>query len=181
MGRLGVGGLHHHADQRLGARRPQQHPARVAETSPSRGRDRLERRFEIDRSRIARHGLTVGGRVDREEINSFGKSPFDPAAEGRSYLEELSDPASTTDGPLRRAFTAYEGIDDFTQELVRITGQKENLILSSLASITRQSSFWHRKRIQENINVSNTNFSPFLSIAWDPWGNSRHRFLKAIC
>lgn len=119
--------------------------------------------------------ITVGGRIDREEINTGGKRPFDPAQEGREFLEALSNSPLPQDALLRRAFTAYEGLEDFKEELGRVTGRPPTQILTSLSSITLQSEFWRKQRVAENVNISNTNFSPFLSVAWDPGGNGKNK------
>ena len=45
-----------------------------------------------------------------------------------------------------------------------------------LGQTTLQSQFWHKTRRNGNINIANTNWAPFLSVAWDPWSNGKSNF-----
>jgi len=125
--------------------------------------------------------LTVGARIDREEINSEGRQPFDPAAELAAFDAYLA--AGGTNNEWRQFFTGYEAVDAFTSELTGILcagvavdqiGNCNTLVSqaidkSATLEITNQ-------RGAENISVANTNFSPFLSMAWSPWSNGKTVF-----
>ncbi len=120
--------------------------------------------------------VTLGLRVDREEIHSDGLKPFDPEAESVAYLDALENSPETQTILLQNAFTAYEGVNDFVTELSNATGLLESQIFGSLASITRQSKFWNKTRTSENFNIGNTNYSPAISVSWDPWSNGKNKF-----
>jgi hypothetical protein len=119
--------------------------------------------------------ITLGARLEREEINSNGKQPFNPVSEQEAFNQLYEDGAQLpTIAP--QVFTSYEDIDVFVSELSRITGLSETAVLVRLAPITRQSFFWTKTRVPENINIVNTNFSPRLSVSWDPWSNGKTKF-----
>jgi outer membrane receptor protein involved in Fe transport len=123
---------------------------------------------------------TVGLRVDREDIQAKGKEQFDPAAQSQRYADLLAtctDPAHCIDGLnqsnlLPLAFTAFENIADLRTELSRILGVDETQIeLSSLTNLINDS--WYRRRQLSNIDISNTNLSPFLAVNWDPFRDGK--------
>lgn len=119
--------------------------------------------------------MTVGARVDREEISSNGRSIFDPEAESNDLLDQLDSGISIQQAQ-QSAFTAYEDLDSFVTQLSQALGLPRDQVEQRLSNTTRNSTFWATERRAENIELSNTNFSPFLSIAWDPWSNNKTKF-----
>ena len=119
--------------------------------------------------------VTLGLRVDREEINSNGNSPFDPEAESQRFQELL---AGGVIAPVagQQAFTKYEGIRDFFQQLATTFNLDFNQVFGAIAPVTVASTFWRGTRTPENIATVNTNFSPRLSLSWDPWSNGKTKF-----
>jgi hypothetical protein len=113
---------------------------------------------------------TIGLRLDRETINADGFIPFDPAAEFAAYLEQLP----FTDNPPRlvqTSFTAYEDLGDLESDLSSQLGQ--TIVLSAGAA---QAAFWNTTRRPGNVNITNTNLAPRLSVSWDPWNDGKTKF-----
>ncbi len=129
--------------------------------------------------------ITLGVRVDREEINSEGRAPFDPAAELAAFTEYVNAGASPQDKINRQAewplfFTGYEDLGLFGDELAGLicaglTGnEKENCETNAVGSVLDQSpETLENLRKASNINITNTNFSPSLALAWSPWSNNK--------
>jgi outer membrane receptor protein involved in Fe transport len=144
--------------------------------------------------------ITLGGRVDREELDSGGRSPFDPQRELASFVEWVEG-ATTAQGQAERRnlyydfcsqpgapencqnFTGYEDMDAFEAQLQDIlcaglTGNELQNCEIDVAStvLTGLSDPLVERRRAENINITNTNFSPFISLAWSPWANGKTAF-----
>lgn len=119
--------------------------------------------------------ITLGGRVDREEINSNGAIPFDPGTELDEFLELFNSGVDVRDiAP--QVFTSFEDLPDFVDGIGDLTGLSSDQVISSFAPLVVQSTFWTRSRRAGNIDLANTNFSPFLSVKWDPWSNGLTSF-----
>ena len=119
--------------------------------------------------------LTLGARLDHEEIRSVGFRPFDPASESAAFDELLPDPGT----PYQRmitageVFTAYEGIENFAWELGQALDLRPEDFFSILSAVTVQSGSWAHKRRAADIDLTNTNFAPRMSVAWDPRGDGK--------
>jgi hypothetical protein len=118
--------------------------------------------------------MTLGLRVDREEINSNGNTPFDPEAESAAYNLAVAQGDATH--AAQNSFTKYEAINDFFRQLAATMGVDFRDVQASMATITQESTFWSASRQPENIATQNTNFSPRLSMSWDPWSNGKTKF-----
>jgi len=123
---------------------------------------------------------TVGLRVDREDIQAKGKEQFDPAAQSALYADLVASCNGTQvcrDGLnpanlLPLAFTSFENIGDLKAELASILQVDESAI--NLSNLTRQiNDSWYRRRQLSNIDISNTNLSPFLAVNWDPFRDGK--------
>ena len=123
---------------------------------------------------------TVGLRVDREDIQAKGKEQFDPAAQSALYADLVASCNGTQtcrDGLnpanlLPLAFTSFENIGDLKAELASILQVDESQI--SLSNLTNQiNDSWYRRRQLSNIDISNTNLSPFLAVNWDPFRDGK--------
>lgn len=134
--------------------------------------------------------VTVGARVDREEITAEGRSQFDPSAELDAYegvltpiLYLLSSTAENAPLLFQQiasdtypvVFTGFEAFPEFTQQLERTIceGQPAETIGNCLIEvqqgiINQKASFLQHVRRAEDVTLTNTNFSPFLSVAWAP-------------
>jgi len=135
--------------------------------------------------------VTLGGRIDREEIHSEGRELFDPAAELDEFLsttEPLRDPTSPGYNPdavtilriqtMNRVFTGYEDFASF-QNLTAalICGEAEplckNQVFTAIETLANTQKTLDHKREIADVNIGNTNFSPFLSVAWDPFSDGK--------
>jgi hypothetical protein len=116
--------------------------------------------------------LTVGLGVDREEIGSGGNGTFFPEAEYREYLELLAQGVDDN-AAFQRPFTGYENLQDFFAQLAQQLSIPFEALFSRQTTGAQNSTFWDRKRRADNIQLVNTNPQPFLSVAWDPWGNGK--------
>jgi len=136
--------------------------------------------------------LTLGARVDREEITSGGREPFSgsnsPSAELAAYTEFYDaggDASATPETGWPRFFTGYENIAAFKGQLINILcdgeGNPQNCALGVGAAITDQEEKSLRaKRKAVNIDLGNTNFSPFISMGWSPWANGKTAFKATV-
>jgi outer membrane receptor protein involved in Fe transport len=116
--------------------------------------------------------VSVGLRYDREEIDSPGRTQFDPEAEA-SYYRDLLEQVFLPSRAISRSFTSYGQIDKFRHDLALILRSDEsNLPLGPAAA---ESAFWPRTWRGDNINLDMNNFSPRLAVAWDPWANGKTR------
>jgi len=121
--------------------------------------------------------LTLGARVDTERIASEGYIPFDPDAEANAYFENLNpnNPAPVNQG----SFTAYEAIQDFMDQVAELFGfGDDDQRYTKLNGATKLN--WERVRRQGNVDIDNTNVSPFLSVSWDPFKTGKTKFSAAI-
>jgi outer membrane receptor protein involved in Fe transport len=114
--------------------------------------------------------LTLGLRVDREEIDSVGRMAFDPEVETAEFYSRL-DEGLPVFSAVPSVFTAYEDVGGFRDQLALVLGVGTNDL--PLGSTAQQSAFWQNSRKPDDITLRNTNYSPRLSVAWDPWGDGK--------
>ncbi len=115
--------------------------------------------------------IEIGGRLEREFINAPGLEPFDPSAELAAYEALLAQGAHAFIARIR-SFTAFEGSQVLQAELKRILNIPGHLN-HLFGPIVNQAAGQDRKRRPTDIRLLNTNFSPFVALAWDPWSNGR--------
>ena len=116
--------------------------------------------------------VTVGLAVDREEISSNGNGTFFPEQEYQEFLDLLA--AGVDDNAaFQRPFTGYEDLQDFYSQLAQQLSIPFDTLFSRQTTAAVNSTFWDEKRRADNVNLVNTNPSPFLSVAWDPWSNGK--------
>ncbi len=135
--------------------------------------------------------LTLGARVDREEIGAEGHELFNPTEELSAYskaLEPFLNPLSPTFNPpafpemrLRAAYESFTGYEEFAS----FESQMDALLCEegdsncrtdlklSIDQLARLHKEVHQVRNQKDITVVNTNVSPYLALAWDPAGNGK--------
>lgn len=114
--------------------------------------------------------VTLGVRLDREEIDTTGFNPFDPQAEYEEFLASRAQ-GQALNVAMRESFTAYPNIQDFQRDLAALLGlQPDDVPLGFGAS---QSAFWVKQRRFESVSLRNTNVSPRFAVAWDPWQDGR--------
>lgn len=120
--------------------------------------------------------ITVAARYDNEEINSNGMLPFDPEAESIAYLNQIRNNPANPNAVLQNAFTAYEDIGEFINNLAVELGISRNEVLTGLNSSVTRSTTWDRRRRPENVDIRNQNVSPYLAVSWDPFKTAKTRF-----
>jgi outer membrane receptor protein involved in Fe transport len=114
--------------------------------------------------------VTLGLRMDREEIDSQGHVAFDPRAEADAFYQGISG-GSRPGNVAREVFTAHENIWDLHREFSKALGIGFQQLPMGNTGI--QGTFWTHKRRADDIQIRNNNFSPRLSVAWDPWSNGK--------
>lgn len=116
--------------------------------------------------------LTLGLRLDQEEIDSEGLAPFDPAAEAKAYLSQYN-PLLNPVALAASTFTAYAEIETFLDGLAQQLGIPVEYLPVSTSG--QQGEFWFKQQRRENIALSNTNVSPRLAFSWDPWSAGKSK------
>ncbi len=130
--------------------------------------------------------ITLGARVDREELNSEGRRPLDTQGELATF--ESNIPLVDAGGGISlfhpegwaQYFTGYEAFGEFEEQLADILcgGMAPSevahceLIVTSEVLSQLQEELVH-KRQTTGMNISNTNLSPLLALAWDPWSDGK--------
>jgi hypothetical protein len=127
--------------------------------------------------------ITVGARVDREELSSQGKRAIDAMGELDRYEADLDYslwPSFQFIGDWRSTFTGYEQFEAFRLQLSVILCSEipphliPNCIANTSPSIPSQNQLdLHNRRLGTGLDVQNTNVSPFLSVSWDPWSDGK--------
>jgi hypothetical protein len=121
--------------------------------------------------------VTVGFRVDNEQINSNGYQPMDIDGETSAFVNGLASNPPNINEFLDRAFTAYEGVQDFVDELATLLGdQGVQNPYGKIGGGTAESLAWEKRRRRENVDITNTNLSPYLAVAWDPFKTGKTKF-----
>jgi hypothetical protein len=126
--------------------------------------------------------ITLGARVDREELNSQGREQMDPSAELAAWEDslEIDDGFFLPSGDWGQFFTGYESFLTYRTQLVDVlcAGLDPSLtehcrLITSPSVISQQQEGLEAKRRSNGVNIRNTNVSPFLAVAWDPWSNGK--------
>jgi hypothetical protein len=112
---------------------------------------------------------SIGARLDVEEINADGLTPFDPRAENQAFLDASAVlPEYEWVRLVQQTFTGYEGLGDFHTNLSEQLGFD-----APIAAVAYQTGFWNHTRRPANIEITNTHVSPRLSVSWDPWNDGK--------
>jgi hypothetical protein len=121
--------------------------------------------------------ITVGLRVEQENVSAPGFVPLDPQADSDAYLAAaagLTRQQRTV--LLQNSFPAFE---DRQGALAAVGGQFPGTTFS-VGSFNGQQANWTRYRQTDDINIQNTNLSPRLSIGWDPWNDGKTKFSLSV-
>jgi len=118
--------------------------------------------------------VTLGLRLDRDEMRSFGYEPFDPKQESDEFLR-IAEIVPWYERWIvaRDALTAYEGIEAFAGNLARALDRNIEEMEGLFSPIAIDSISWRKKRRVSDIDMANNNLSPRFSVAWDPGGEGR--------
>jgi outer membrane receptor protein involved in Fe transport len=130
---------------------------------------------------ISNLSITVGLRIEQENISAAGFVPLDPQADSDGYIAYINSfdpPLSVTQRTtlLQNSFPSYEDRQS-SKDVVEAQFPGTHLEWGNFAG---QQSNWTRYRQPDNINIHNTNLSPRLSIGWDPWNDGKTKFSFSI-
>ena len=119
---------------------------------------------------VSNLSITIGARIEQETIGAHGFQPFDPQAEADAYIAAIRGLTPVQRSVyLQHAFTGYE---DVAGALTAIQTQLPEAQFFDSAYST-QIRFWQKFRRKADIALNNTNISPRLALAWDPWDNGK--------
>ena len=122
---------------------------------------------------ISNLSITLGLRIEQESISADGFIPLDPQADSDAILAaSQGQPPGQRLNLMYATFVAYE---DRLGALTAAASQLPGLTLVPAGFYTQQS-LWQRYRQPDNINLHNLNFSPRLSVGWDPWNDGKTKF-----
>jgi len=116
--------------------------------------------------------ITLGVRIDREEIRSNGHEPFAPESESIAFLDRL-ERGELVQRAAQHSFTSYEAQRDFFAMLAQTLELRFDTVYTQQSPAAQESEFWHQTRRADSIDTSNTNVAPRISVAWDPWSNGK--------
>jgi hypothetical protein len=119
--------------------------------------------------------VTLGLRVDREEIRNDGKSVFNPEGESAQY-QSLVTSGLPEQYAAQSTFTKYEAQRDFFANLADAIDQDFDTVYQQQSQMAQESEFWWQTRAVENLTIVNTNTSPRIAVSWDPWSNGKTKF-----
>jgi 5-hydroxyisourate hydrolase-like protein (transthyretin family) len=122
--------------------------------------------------------LTIGLRLDREEIDSDGMAPLDPGAEAEEYLSRYSAALNNSVTLAQKYFTGYPDVEQFHAQVAESMGVPTHAIPIGLHA--QQNNFWAKKQRKQSIAIRNDNFSPRLSLAWDPRKDGKSKLAFSV-
>jgi hypothetical protein len=126
---------------------------------------------------ITNLSVTVGLRVEQENVNGPGYRPFDPQAESDQYI--LDTQGLADDQKAVAAATHFIKFEDQEAARIAVQSQFDGLTLSD-GTYNRQLATWTLLRQRDDINIHNTNIAPRLSLSWDPWNDGKTKFAMSV-
>ncbi len=123
--------------------------------------------------------VTLGLRLDHVEIEAPGHKPIDPEAEAAAYNRLIdadgrppeSIPRQVREAYAREAFTVYEDIRGLREQMGAAIDR--NLVTVRLDDTMQEALRFMNTREADAISIQHDNFSPRLSIAWDPFNDGK--------
>ncbi len=122
---------------------------------------------------ISNLSISVGLRIEQENLNAAGYVPIDPQADSDAFVaaaENLTKPQRIT--LMQNAFVSFED----RQGALGAVGGQFGGVEFQWGRFNGQQANWTRYRQTDNINISNTNLSPRISVGWDPWNDGKTKF-----
>ncbi|MGH9868733.1 MAG: TonB-dependent receptor [Candidatus Polarisedimenticolia bacterium] len=128
--------------------------------------------------------INAGIRYDREDVDSVGKTQFDPLAESRQanalydlVCEAFGSTCTSSRTPGRRNGRLGTGFPISPDDPVRILDRNGDLFLQAEEIALINEPFTEDLDLAvEAFNIGNTNLSPRLSVSWDPFNDGKTRF-----
>lgn len=127
--------------------------------------------------------VTLGVRIDREEIDAPGYRFFDPAAEYDAWESSLIPGVEPLPEDRYAAFTVFEQLQGLEESLNQaLFGSPEGGVdgAVSLAATYGFAQNAEGVRRRSDLRIRNTNFAPRLSASWDPWNNGKQKFALTL-
>ncbi len=121
--------------------------------------------------------ISVGLRIEQENIGAAGYVPIDPQADSDRYVATAAGLEPDQREVLRQ--TSFVSFEDRQGALAAVGGQFPDVGFQ-WGSFNGQQANWTRYRQTDDINIQNTNLSPRLSIGWDPWNDGKTKFSFAV-
>jgi hypothetical protein len=119
--------------------------------------------------------LTLGLRLDREELRGLGWKAFDPATESVVFLDRMAANGGNAYLAASETFTAYGDLQPLISGLAEATGLPEYFLSARISPGLAGSQQWPNRRDPADIDIVNTNLSPRFAVAWDPGGKGKSK------
>jgi hypothetical protein len=141
--------------------------------------------FEDQIRPLSNLSLTVGARLDRTEIDARGRSVLEPVPEQErffdlwrecvlTFLEEFNQcPGFALVPRIGDVFTGFEAQDQYANEIAALLGERSTEVEAAFSGLVQEAKNWSKRRTVEPIELRHTNLSPYLSVAWDPFGDDK--------
>ncbi len=128
---------------------------------------------------ISNLSISVGLRVEQENVGAPGFLPFDPQADSDLYVARAALlPSQVLRNRLKTtSFVSYEDRDTSKDA---VQSQFPNISEFQWGSFNANQSEWIKFRQTDDINIQNTNLSPRLSVGWDPWNDGKTKFSFSV-
>ena len=149
--------------------------------------------------------LGLGIRFDREQIGSQGYTFFDPVVEARQYDNLLNISGAESNGVdqnndgittygLEVGDPLYSGSGVTPNDPIRVSNLARDLRFAAGGRLTRhnveseiESTFiansdiliYGHPRTPEDIDITNNNLAPRISVSWDPWADGKSKVTAA--
>jgi len=126
---------------------------------------------------ISNLSISVGLRIEQENLSGEGFVPIDPQADSDRYLAAavgLTKPQRTV--LLQTSFVSFED----RQAALGAVGGQFPAVEFQWGAFGGQQANWTRYRQIDDINIQNTNLSPRLSVGWDPWNDGKTKFSFSV-
>ena len=125
---------------------------------------------------VSNLSITLGLRIEQETVSAPGFRPLDPQAESDAFVTALNNEPFPTNPFLQNLLTTtFTSFEDIQGALGAVGGQFAGIRFVPGSHSTTETT-WIKFRQPDDINIHNTNFSPRLSIGWDPWNDGKTKF-----
>ena len=127
--------------------------------------------------------MTLGIRVDREELNGEGRTAVHAREEFEAFNAQITPGEQDNGSVFPDAFTGFEDYDTFEQQMQNlicegVPASQIGICRQSVSEniVNQQVKELNQFRRAQDLRITNTNFSPAFSLAWSPWSNGKTAF-----
>jgi len=122
---------------------------------------------------ISNLSITVGLRVEQENVSGPGYRAFDPGQESSDFITNSAGlTVVQANALMRRSFIAFE---DLVGARSAVQAQFPSISLVDAGFFLQLKNFTQFRQ-QDDINLHNTNVAPRLALSWDPWNDGKTKF-----